>query len=66
MSAYANDLKIVAVFRGFTWPEDEMILAGYSTLINYYELKVPLPHSVSAINQKHQRYEERDDGRSSE
>src|SRR5699024_4842516 len=33
-------------------------LAGYSALVNQYDLEVPLPQFVSAISQSHRRYEE--------
>jgi len=35
-----------------------MKLAGYSTLINRYNLEVPLPEFISAISQSHRQYEE--------
>lgn len=35
-----------------------MKLAGYSALINRYDLEVPLPEFISAISQSHRQYEE--------
>lgn len=35
-----------------------MKLAGYSALIHYYELEVPLPEFISGISEKHRSYEE--------
>jgi len=48
----------VTVFRKYTLPETEMKLAGYSALINQYDLEVPLPEYISAISQSHRQYEE--------
>lgn len=38
-------------------PETGACLAGYSYLISHYELKVPVPIILSAIGQKHTKYE---------
>lgn len=38
-------------------PETNARLAGYSYLINHYELNVPVPIILSAIGQKHTKYE---------
>ncbi len=48
----------VTVFRKYTLPETDMKLAGYSALINRYDLEVPLPESISATSQSHRQYEE--------
>ena len=47
----------VSDFHGIPLPEADMVLAGYAALINYYDLKVPLPDRLSAISTKHRRYE---------
>lgn len=38
-------------------PETDARLAGYSYLISHYELKAPVPMILSAIGQKHTKYE---------
>ena len=48
----------VTVFRKYTLPETNMKLAGYSALINRYDLEVPLPEFISAISQSHRQYKE--------
>ncbi|MEX0647010.1 MAG: Fic family protein [Balneolaceae bacterium] len=48
----------VTVFRKYTLPEADMKLAGYSALINQFDLRVPLPDSISAISQSHRQYKE--------
>ncbi|MCC5905734.1 MAG: Fic family protein [Balneolaceae bacterium] len=48
----------VTVFRKYTLPEADMKLAGYSALINQYDLEVPLPEYISTISQSHRQYEE--------
>src|SRR6056297_3807680 len=48
----------VTVFRKFTLPETGMKLAGYSALIHYYDLEVPLPEFISAISEKYRSYTE--------
>jgi hypothetical protein len=50
--------EMVTGFRNDTLPETEMKLAGYSALIHRYEMKVPLPNTLSAISPKHRQYEE--------
>lgn len=47
-----------SVFQRFTLPEQNMLLAGYSALINHYELNVPYPRRLSAISAKNKRYSE--------
>ncbi|MBN2541922.1 Fic family protein [bacterium] len=46
----------IAVFHGRFAPE-KGLLAGYSALINAYNLKVPLPDRLSLISAKHRRYD---------
>jgi len=48
----------VTIFRNYILPETDMKLAGYSALINQYDLEVPLPEYISAISQSHRQYEE--------
>lgn len=38
-------------------PEPQALYAGYSALINSYELRVPEPLILSAISKKHRKYE---------
>ncbi len=47
----------VILFQGRSLPESEMWLAGYSALIEVFDLKVPLPEKLAAISQRHKRYE---------
>ncbi|MHB1949240.1 MAG: Fic family protein [Gammaproteobacteria bacterium] len=49
--------KIVSVFQGVRLPEQEVLLAGYAALIAAYDLHVPLPDTLSAISNKHRKYE---------
>ncbi len=44
-------------FHGRRLPEDDMTLAGYAAIINYYKLEIPLPDILSAISIKHRKYE---------
>jgi hypothetical protein len=46
------------VFHGGTLPERDAALAGYAALIDAYSLRVPLPHRLAAVSQRHRRYEE--------
>ena len=48
----------VTIFRNYALSETNMKLAGYSALINQYDLEVPLPEYISAISQSHSQYEE--------
>ncbi|WP_340106808.1 Fic family protein [Rhodohalobacter sp. 8-1] len=48
----------ITVFRNYTLPETGMKLAGYSALIHFYNLAVPLPELISAISEKHRSYTE--------
>lgn len=50
--------KTTTVFRNYTLPESDMSLAGYSALIDHFDLNVPLPYHLSAISKKHSRYKE--------
>jgi hypothetical protein len=45
------------VFHGQPLPETGGMLAGYSALIETYQLKVPLPDQLSAISKKHKIYQ---------
>ncbi|MFO7846801.1 MAG: hypothetical protein R6V27_09590, partial [Balneolaceae bacterium] len=47
-----------SVFRNYTLPETGMKLAGYSALIQTYDLAAPLPELISAISEKHRSYTE--------
>jgi len=58
MSTNNHFSQTVTVFRRYTLPEEDMILAGYSALIQYYDLAVPLPDFICAISQKNKRYQE--------
>lgn len=55
---YNHFSENVTVFRKYTLPETDMKLAGYSALIHYYDLEVPLPGYISAISQSHRQYVE--------
>lgn len=46
------------ITTGYTLPETDMQLAGYSALMWVYDLKVPLPHQLAAVSQKHRKYQE--------
>lgn len=43
-------------FQDRSFPEVDGELAGYSALINIYDLKVPLPEILSFISSKHKHY----------
>jgi len=58
MSSNNHISEVVSVFRRLTLPEQNMQLAGYSALIHYYNLQVPLPRVLSAISNKNNRYTE--------
>jgi Fic family protein len=45
----------ILVFHGLTAPETGL-LAGYSAVINYYELKVPLPSKLCIISARNRKY----------
>ena len=47
--------KYVSVFHGRQSPEHGSI-AGYAAIINYYDLKVPLPDKLTLISDKHKVY----------
>ncbi len=47
----------LSIFQGRALPEREGGLEGYATLINAYDLKVPLPEMLSFISAKHVRYQ---------
>lgn len=48
---------VVSNFHGIPVPEEGMVLAGYSALIERYDLHVPFPDRLSVISAKHKRYE---------
>lgn len=48
--------QIVSVFQEKYLPETDVSLAGYSAIINAYDLMVPLPENLSAISRKHMKY----------
>ncbi len=50
--------ETITAFQGYTLPEPDLQLAGYSALIRVYDLKVPLPHQLSAVSKQHRKYEE--------
>ncbi|MFO1258890.1 MAG: Fic family protein [Gammaproteobacteria bacterium] len=45
-------------FQGLPLPEKAARLAGYSAIIDAYQLEVPLPDLICAISMKHKRYQE--------
>lgn len=45
----------ILVFHGLTAPETGL-LAGYSAVINHYELKVPLPSKLCIISARNRKY----------
>lgn len=51
---FSHDLSI---FHGRYLPEGEGHLAGYSALINTYNLHIPVPEILSAISKKHKKYQ---------
>ncbi len=46
----------VMIFHGIALPAKDGTLAGYAALINAYELKVPIPETLSFISTQHKRY----------
>ena len=46
----------ISKFQDRSFPEVDGELAGYSALINIYDLKVPLPEILSFISSKHKYY----------
>ena len=48
----------ISVFHGMPLPESGALLVGYSALIHEFSLRVPLPNKLSAIGEKHKRYEQ--------
>jgi Fic/DOC family len=46
----------VSIFQERIAPEEGFI-AGYAALIDFYDLKVPLPDRLALISQKHKQYE---------
>ncbi len=47
---------LITVFHGKRVPE-EGYLVGYGSLIEFYDLQVPLPDRLALISKKHKRYE---------
>ncbi len=50
--------ETITAFQGYTLPEPDLQLAGYSALIRVYNLNVPLPDNLAAISQQHRKYKE--------
>jgi len=48
---------VVSVFHNRPLPEREALLAGYSALMATYNLQVPTPELLSAISNKHKKYQ---------
>jgi len=46
-----------SIFHGRKLPEANMRLAGYAALIQHYNLRAPLPDRLSAVSQRHKRYD---------
>ena len=48
-----------SVFHATHLPETDALLAGYSALINAYDLQTPIPELLAAISNKHlKKYQE--------
>src|SRR5690606_35131592 len=47
-----------AFFQGFPIPEQAAELAGYSAIIQEYQLNVPIPDTIAIISSKHKRYQQ--------
>jgi len=47
---------VTSIFCDRTLPEKNMLLVGYAAIITLYDLKVPLPNTLSAISTKHRKY----------
>jgi len=45
-------------FQGLSLPEPGAMLAGYAAIIEVYDLRVPLPHTLALISSKHKRYQQ--------
>lgn len=48
--------QVLTPFHGCALPTQKGTLAGYSALIQAYDLKVPLPETLSFISDRHKRY----------
>lgn len=59
MAIYNQNSQLVNVFHGFPVLEEGYILAGYSTLIQAHNLKIPLPDYLCAIGTKHKKYDKK-------
>jgi hypothetical protein len=51
--------QLIAVFHGKTAPE-QGYLVGYGAILNYYDLRTPLPEVLALVSQKHKRYQAED------
>lgn len=49
--------QLVTIFHDKHLPEEEVLLAGYTALIEAYKLGVPVPDTLSAISKKHKNYQ---------
>ncbi|MBY0293599.1 MAG: Fic family protein [Alphaproteobacteria bacterium] len=49
--------RSVSYFHGRPLPEKECWIAGYASLIDSYDLKIPLPNKLAAISLHHKRYD---------
>ncbi len=47
----------ITIFQGLRTPEPNIMLAGYSAIIQVYGLVVPLPDNLCGISHKHQLYD---------
>jgi hypothetical protein len=57
MLKYPGFSHAVNIFHNRPLPEGEALLAGYSALIATYNLQVPVPELLSAISNKHKKYQ---------
>jgi hypothetical protein len=56
MANYNQNSRSGTVFHGFSIPEKGSSLAGYASLIEVHELKVPAPDTLCIIGTKHKKY----------
>ena len=59
MAISNQNSQLVNVFHGFPALHEGCLLAGYSALIQAYDLKVPLPDYLCAIGTKHKKYDKK-------
>ncbi|MEK8016637.1 MAG: cell filamentation protein Fic, partial [Candidatus Parabeggiatoa sp.] len=57
MSKNKQNSQYVTVFHDYPLPETKAKPVGYIALIINYDLPVPIPDSLSAIGEKHKKYE---------